>query len=73
MKLLHIQQTGMVKIMHDRNLREYKLPELPRVSVEGYCSDANTIYELFGCYCHGHTCQPFRYVATMTGDNSGTL
>ena len=35
--------------MHFRNGREYRLPELPNFSVDGYCTETNTIYEFFGC------------------------
>ena len=48
--------------------REYKVPELPHFSVDGYCPENRTIYEFFGCYFHGHTCQPFRGVITTSGD-----
>jgi len=26
------------------------------------------VYEFFGCYCHGHTCQTLRDVITVIGD-----
>jgi len=26
------------------------------------------VYEFFGCFWHGHTCQAFRDVSTMSGD-----
>ena len=54
--------------MHCRNGREYRLPELPNFSVDGYFPETNRIYEIFSCFGHGHTCQPFRDVATLTGD-----
>jgi G:T-mismatch repair DNA endonuclease (very short patch repair protein) len=66
--LLHTQQTDVVKIMHGRNGREYRLPELPRFSVDGYCPETRTIYEFFGCDYNGNTCQPFDDVTTMSGD-----
>jgi len=65
MWLLHIEVTDGVKIM---NGREYKVPELPHFSVDGYCPKTRTIHEFFGCYFHGHTCQPFRDVITTSGD-----
>ena len=68
MWLLHIEETEGVKIMHCRNGREYKQPEIPRFSVDGYCPDTNTVYDFFGCFWHGHTCQPFRDVATLSGE-----
>ena len=36
--------------------------------MDGYCPEINTVYEFFGCFWHGHTCQPFRDVATLSGD-----
>jgi len=68
MWLLHMEQEEGVKIMHGRNVREYKLPELPHVSVDGYCPETKTIYEFNGCFHHGHTCQSFRDVTTTSGD-----
>jgi len=68
MWLLHMEETDGVQIMHCRNGREYRLPELPNFSVDGYCPETNTIYEICGCFWHGHTCQPFRDVATLSGD-----
>jgi len=43
--LLHMEQSDGVKIMHGRNGREYKVPELPRFSVDVYCSQTRTVYE----------------------------
>jgi len=68
MWLLYMEETEGVKIMHGRNGREYKVPELPQFSVNGYCPETRTIYEFFGCYFHGHTCEPFRNVITTSGD-----
>ena len=34
---MHMEQTDCLKIKHVRNGREYKLPELPYFSVDGYC------------------------------------
>ena len=65
MWLLHMEEMDGVKIMHGR---EYKLPELPQFSVDGYCPETRTIYEFFGCYFHCHTCQTFRDVITTSGD-----
>ena len=55
-------------ITNGRNGREYRLPELPEYSVEGYCAESKTVYEFLGCFWHGHTCQPFRDVPTLRGD-----
>jgi len=35
--LLHMEQTDGCQIMHARNWRDYRLPELPKFSVDGYC------------------------------------
>ena len=68
MWLLHMEETDGVKIMHCRNGREYRLPELPHFSVDGYCPETRTVYEFFGCFYHSHTCQPFHDVTTLRGD-----
>jgi len=47
MWLPHTQQTDGVKIMHGRNGPEYRLPEIPRFRVDGYCPDTRKIYEFF--------------------------
>ena len=67
---LHMEMAGVVKIMHHRNVRDYKLPELPRFSVDVYCPKTRTIYDSFEYYFHGRTCQPFRDATAMRG---GTL
>jgi len=69
MWLLHMEETDGVKIMHVPNGGVYKVPELPHFSVDVYCPETRTIYEFFGCYFHGHTCQPFRDVITTSGDS----
>ena len=68
MWLLHMEQTDGLAIMHARNGLEYRLPEMPHFSVDGHCAETNTVYEIFGCYFHGCTCQPFRDVITTNGD-----
>jgi len=35
MWLLHMQQIDGVKIVHGRNSREFRVPELPHFSVDG--------------------------------------
>ena len=69
MWLLHMKQTEGVAIKQARNGREYRVPELPHFSVDGYCAETNTVFEFFGCYWHGCTCQPFHDVITTNGDN----
>ena len=68
MWLLHMEQKDGVKIKHGRNGREYKVPELPHFSVDGYYTETKTIYEFNGCFHHGNTCQSFRDVTNTSGD-----
>jgi len=68
MWLLHLEETDGVLIMHCRNGREYRLPGLSNLSVDVYCPENNTICEYFGSFWHGHKCQPFRDVATLSVD-----
>jgi hypothetical protein len=42
---------------------------MPHFSVDGYWAETNTIYEIFGCYFYGCTCQTFRDIITTNGDN----
>jgi hypothetical protein len=44
-----MEKTDGVKIVHGRNGREYRLPKVPRFSVDGYCPETNIAYESFGC------------------------
>jgi len=60
-----MEQMDGCRIMHARNGREYRPPEFPNYSVDGYCPDTKIIYEFFRCFCHGHTCQTFRDVRNM--------
>jgi len=68
MWFLHMEQNDGVKIRYGRNGREYKVPELPHFSVDGYCPETKTIYEFNGCVHHGHTCRSFRDVTTTSGE-----
>jgi hypothetical protein len=68
MWLLRKGQTVGNKILHARTGRQFRLPELPHLSVDGYCAETKTVYEFLGCFWHGHTCLPFRDVPTMGGD-----
>ena len=45
MWILYMEEMDDCKIMHARNGREYRLPELLRFSVDGYCAENNTVYE----------------------------
>ena len=62
MWLVHRERTDGCTIQHGRNGREYRLPELPHLSVDGFCPETKTVYEFMGCYFHGHICQTFRDV-----------
>ena len=68
MWLLHMEQTDGYRIMHARNGRKYRPTEHPKYSVDEYCPETKTIYEFFGCFFDGHTCQTFRNINTMCGD-----
>jgi hypothetical protein len=50
MCLVYKEQTDKCKILHGRNGREYRLPELPHVSVDGFCPETKEVYEFLGCY-----------------------
>ena len=66
--LVYTEQQDGCRIMHSRNGREFRLPTLPRLSVDGFCAETNTVYKFCGCYSHGHTCLPYRDVTTGAGD-----
>ena len=68
MWLLHMEQVDGCRIMHARNGREYRLPELSFFSVDGYCPETRTVYEVFGCHFHGCKCMSFRDLLTLRGD-----
>jgi hypothetical protein len=65
MWLLHMERMDGCHIQHARNGREFRLPELPHYSVDGYCAETRTIYEFLVCYYHGCKCRPFRDVKTL--------
>jgi len=52
MWLLHMEEEDKCKILHARNWREYRLPELPHYSVDGYCVETRTVFEFMGCFFH---------------------
>jgi G:T-mismatch repair DNA endonuclease (very short patch repair protein) len=47
---------------------ENRLPDVPNLSVDGICVDTGTVYELFGCFWHGHKCLNFRDVTKASGE-----
>jgi hypothetical protein len=65
--LVHREQTDGCKILHGGNGREYRLPDVPNLSVDGFCVETGTVYEFLGCFWHGHTCLPFREVTIASG------
>jgi G:T-mismatch repair DNA endonuclease (very short patch repair protein) len=68
MWLLYGEKVDGIKILHARNDREYRLPELPHLSVDGFCPEQRKVMEFLGCFWHGHTCLPFRDVPSMCGN-----
>jgi G:T-mismatch repair DNA endonuclease (very short patch repair protein) len=68
MWLMYKEQRDGCKILHGRNGREYRLPELPHLSVDGFCPEMKKVYEFLGCYFHGHTCQSFRDATSKVDD-----
>jgi len=54
--------------MHARNGREYRPPELPVTSLDGFCAETINVCGFFGCLFYGHTCLHFRDVTTLGGD-----
>jgi hypothetical protein len=38
------------KILQGRNGREYRLPELPHIIVDGFCPETKNVYEFLGCF-----------------------
>ena len=49
MWLVNRERTDGCTILHGRNGREYRLPELPHLSVEEFCPETGTVYEFMGC------------------------
>jgi hypothetical protein len=43
MWLIHREQTVNCQILHERTSREFRLPELPRLSVDGYCPNTKAL------------------------------
>jgi G:T-mismatch repair DNA endonuclease (very short patch repair protein) len=68
MWLVYRKETDGCRILHGGNGREYRLPDIPNLSVDGFCAESRTVYEFLGCYWHGHTCLHYRDVRTMCGD-----
>jgi hypothetical protein len=56
-------------MLQGRKGRKYRLPELPRLNVDGYCPEKKKVCGFYGCYYHGQTCMPYRDTATLGRDN----
>jgi len=69
--LLNEERKQGKRILHGRNDREHRLPELPNIHVDGLGEEMGTVYEFNGCYLNGHTCMPFRDLPIACG--GGTL
>jgi hypothetical protein len=67
MWLVHREQTDGCKILHGGNGREYRLPDVPDLSLDGFCVETGTVYEFFGWLWPGNTCLHFRDVSTASG------
>jgi len=64
-----MERTDGCHIQPARNGRDFRPPELPHYSVDGYCAETRTINEFLGYYYHGCMCQSFRDVKTLaSGD-----
>ena len=64
-----MEEEDNCKILHARNGREVRLPELPQFSVDGYSAETRTVFEFMGCFFHGCVkCQPIRDLKTLGGD-----
>ena len=63
-----MEQPDGCTIMHARNGSEFRLPELSRYSVDGYCAETKTVYEFLGCFWHGCKFQTMRDHKTFDKD-----
>ena len=53
--LEHLIQTQKIDIRHALN-SPHSEKRIGNYQVDGYCSSNRTIYEYYGCYHHGHSC-----------------
>ena len=68
MWLVHRERTDGCRISHGRNGWEFRLPEVPFTSEDGYCHETRTVYEFHGCFWHGHIFLSFRDNKTLCKD-----
>lgn len=73
MWLHHNEQTDGLEIKHANDAREYRLPELPKLIVDGYCLETKTVYEFCVCFWYGQPHQPFRDIITTNGRYEDTI
>ena len=64
MCLVYREETDGFTILHARNGREYRPPELPNIRVAGLCAETGTVYEFFAYHFHGHTSLHFCDIST---------
>jgi len=48
--LLHTEVPDRMQIVHCHKRHEYRRSKLPRLSVDDYCPETNTLYVLFRCF-----------------------
>jgi hypothetical protein len=60
MWLVYRKQTDGCRITYGRNSREYRLPELPNRSVDGFCAETETVYEFLLFLARSHVLSVLR-------------
>ena len=65
MSLVYREKKNGCKMLHGRKGYEYRLPELPYVSVDSFCPEKNTLYKFCGCFWLGRTCLSIRHVSAL--------
>jgi hypothetical protein len=68
MWIVYWEETDGCRILHGGKGRVYRLPDIPNLSVDGFCAESRTVYEFFGCYWQGHACLHYRNVSTTFGE-----
>ena len=67
-RLMYSEQTDGCTIWLAINAHEYRTPQIPNLSVDGFCAETRTVYEYFEWLFHGHTGLPYRDVTSLGGD-----
>ena len=52
-----IQKTRRIAIRHAENNCNGEM-RIENMYVDGFCKETNTVFEFFGCFHHGHQCNP---------------